>query len=103
MPTRSRAAALVLTALLVAAAAAAAPPAPAPAKRVVSLNPSLTATLIALDASALLVGVDDYSARQQPSVRELPAVGGLFNPSLEAIVALAPDLVVLVPGAQQRD
>jgi iron complex transport system substrate-binding protein len=30
-------------------------------------------------------------------------VGGLFNPSLEAVVALSPDLVVLVPSAEQRD
>ena len=30
-------------------------------------------------------------------------MGGLFNPSLEAVVALAPDLVVLVPSAEQRD
>jgi iron complex transport system substrate-binding protein len=75
----------------------------ATAERVVSLNPSLTATLIALGAGAQLVGVDDYSARQQRAVRDLPAVGGLFNPSLEAILALEPDLVVLVPSAQQRD
>ena len=33
-------------------------------------------------------------------MRALPRVGGLFNPSLEAIVALAPDLVVLVPSAR---
>ncbi len=79
---------------------AASPSAP---PRVVSLNPSLTAILLALGAAESLVGVDDYSARIEPSVRDLPTVGGLFNPSLEAIVALAPDLVVLVPSAQQRD
>lgn len=97
MPLRSLAAALLL--LLAAFPAAPEPP----ARRVVSLNPSLTATLLALGAGAQLVGVDDYSARQQSAVRELPAVGGLFNPSLEAILGLAPDLVVLVPSAQQRD
>ncbi len=75
----------------------------APVRRVVSMNPSLTATLLALDAGSLLVGVDDYSARQQAEVRGLPTVGGLFNPSLEAVVSLEPDLVVLVPSAQQRD
>jgi iron complex transport system substrate-binding protein len=96
MPLRLLAAALLL---LVALPAASAPP----ARRVVSLNPSLTETLIALGASELLVGVDDFSARQQSAARELPTVGGLFNPSLEAILALAPDLVVLVPSAQQRD
>ncbi len=71
--------------------------------RVVSLNPSLTEILVALDALPALVGVDDYSARVRPEVRDLPRVGGLFNPSLEAIVALEPDLVVLVPSAQQRN
>jgi iron complex transport system substrate-binding protein len=70
--------------------------------RVVSLNPSLTEILVALDALPALVGVDDYSARVRSEVRGLPRVGGLFNPSLEAIVALEPDLVVLVPSAQQR-
>jgi iron complex transport system substrate-binding protein len=71
--------------------------------RLVSLNPSITEIVIALDALPALVGVDDYSARTQPEVSELPRVGGLFNPSLEGIVALEPDLVVLVPSAQQRN
>jgi iron complex transport system substrate-binding protein len=71
--------------------------------RVVSMNPSLTEILVALGARSALVGVDEYSAREQVEVRALPTVGGLFNPSLEAVVALDPDLVVLVPSAQQRD
>ena len=41
--------------------------------------------------------------KQQPEVAGLPTVGGLYNPSLEAVVALAPDLVVFVPTAEQRD
>jgi cobalamin transport system substrate-binding protein len=73
------------------------------AERVVSLNPSLTAMLVALGAEDRIVGIDDRSARQEASLARLPTVGGLFNPSLEAVVALAPDLVVLVPSAQQRD
>ncbi len=70
--------------------------------RIVSLNPSLTSILIAVDARQTLVGVDDWSARVDPRVAGLPQVGGLFNPSLETIVGLQPDLVVLVPSAQQR-
>ncbi|MCP4241038.1 MAG: ABC transporter substrate-binding protein, partial [bacterium] len=89
---------LLLLALALLAAAAAGVP-----RRVVSLNPSLTATVLALGAGGLLVGVDDWSARQQPAVRGRPTVGGLFTPSLEAVVALEPDVVVLVPSAQQRD
>jgi ABC-type Fe3+-hydroxamate transport system substrate-binding protein len=45
--------------------------------------------------------VDDYSARSAGAAG-LPSVGGLYNPSLEAVVALAPDLVVFVPSAEQR-
>jgi iron complex transport system substrate-binding protein len=73
------------------------------AKRVVSMNPSLTQSLIALGAADLLVGVDEYSATTEPSVSALPQVGGLFNPSLEAVLALDPDLVVVVPSVAQRD
>jgi len=83
--------------LAVAARAGAEPP------RVVSLSPSLTQVLLALDAGDAIVGVDDSSAQTEPRVRDLPRVGGLFNPSVEAIVALRPTLVTLVPGAQQRD
>ncbi len=72
-------------------------------QRIVSLNPSLTEILIALGARDVLVGVDDYSAAHSPEVADLPRVGGLFSPSLEAVVALAPDVVVLVPSAEQRD
>jgi len=71
--------------------------------RLVSLNPSLTAILLALDAGRLLVGVDAWSHRRHPELEALPAVGGLYNPSLEALVALDPDLVVFVPSAEQRD
>jgi len=72
-------------------------------RRVVSLNPSLTAIVLALGADAQLVGVDEYSSQQQPAVRDRPIVGGLFAPRLETILSLEPDLVVWVPSAQQRD
>jgi ABC-type Fe3+-hydroxamate transport system substrate-binding protein len=91
----------LLVGLLLATAAAAAPP--APAQRVVSLNPSLTAMLLALDAREVLVGVDDYSLRSQPELVGLPRVGGLADPNLESVAALRPDLVALVPSEEQRD
>ena len=63
-----------------------------PTPRVVSLNPSLTAILLAIGARSSLVGVDDRSARDLPEVADLPQVGGLFNPSVEGILALSPVL-----------
>jgi iron complex transport system substrate-binding protein len=76
---------------------------PASAQRVVSMNPSLTSIVVALDASSVLVGVEEHAADLHPELASVPVVGGLFNPSLEAVVALEPDLVVLVPSAEQRD
>lgn len=75
----------------------------APEIRIISLNPSLTQILLALDAGDSLVGVDDYSAKHVAGVEARPRVGGLYSPSLESVVALEPDVVVLVPSAEQRD
>jgi len=83
-------------------AALAVPVVAGPPERVVSLGPSVTAILLELGAGARLVGADERSLRMVPEIHGLPMVGGLFNPSLEAIVALEPDLVALVPGAEQR-
>ena len=101
---RTLAAGLALAACLVPAASGRAEEALArgPAERVVSLNPSLTAVLLAIGARERLVGVDDYSARSQPGLEGLPRVGGLATPDLEAVVALRPDLVALVTSFEQR-
>jgi iron complex transport system substrate-binding protein len=67
-------------------------PAQAP-RRIVSLTPSLTEILFAIGAGPQVVGVtrfDDYPAE----VQKLPRVGGLVDLSLEAVLALSPDLVV---------
>ena len=66
---------------------------PHPPQRIVSLLPSLTEFVCALDACPRLVGVDDYS-NFPASVRSLPHVGGLEDARIEAIVALKPDLVL---------
>lgn len=64
----------------------------APARRVVSLLPAGTETLLALGARDHLVGRTRYDV--DPRVADLPSVGGGLDPSLEALVALRPDLVV---------
>jgi iron complex transport system substrate-binding protein len=73
------------------------------ARRVVSMNPSLTRIVVALGARDALVGVDEFSAREEPAAAGLPLVGSLYAPSLEAVVGLRPDLVILVPSVEQRD
>jgi iron complex transport system substrate-binding protein len=70
--------------------------------RLVSLNPSLTAIVLRLGGGDSLVGVDDYSAKVLPEIADRPRVGGLFDPSLEAVVSLRPDRVLLVAGVDQQ-
>jgi iron complex transport system substrate-binding protein len=67
---------------------------PSPARRVVSLAPSLTESLFAVGAGAQVVGVTDF-CDYPPAARGIPRVGGMVNPSIETIVDRAPDLVVL--------
>jgi iron complex transport system substrate-binding protein len=61
--------------------------------RIVSLVPSVTETAFALGGQDRLVGVSDF-CDWPPAARAKPRVGGMINPSLEAIVALKPDVVV---------
>jgi iron complex transport system substrate-binding protein len=68
-------------------------PMAAPPRRIVSLVPSATEIIFALGAAERLVGVTDY-CDFPPEARRKPSVGGMIDPSLEAIVALSPDLVI---------
>lgn len=66
----------------------------APPRRIVSLVPSLTETLFTLGVGARLVAVTDYCVHPAAAVAALPHVGGTKNPDVDAIRALAPDLVL---------
>lgn len=66
---------------------------PAEVRRVVSLAPNLTETVYALGLEDLLVGDTNLCAVPQ-AAKSKPHVGDPQNPSVEAIVALHPDLVL---------
>ena len=74
----------------------------APPLRIVSLVPSVTEILYALQAESLLVGVTDF-CDFPPEARSRPKVGGMVAPSLEAIVALRPDLVIATNEGTRED
>ncbi|MEL6759673.1 MAG: helical backbone metal receptor [Myxococcota bacterium] len=69
-----------------------APPTPS---RVVSLAPSVTATIVALGATSRLVGVSRFDD-PHPELDKLPRFGGTKDLSVEAVLAAQPDLVVSV-------
>jgi iron complex transport system substrate-binding protein len=76
------------------------PKPPAKVRRVVTLAPSLTETVIALGAADRLVGVSRFD--EFPEVSTLPRVGGFVDPSVEAVIALKPDLVIVQPSPGNR-
>lgn len=65
----------------------------APPARIVSLLPSHTETVCALQACDVIVGVDRHSAAA--GMTDLPQLGDPFAPDIEGIVALEPDLVLV--------
>jgi iron complex transport system substrate-binding protein len=75
---------------------------PAPARRIVSLLPSLTETVCALDACDRLVGVD-RSSNWPTSIAALPRLGGLEDTQIERVVALRPDVVLAASSSRAID
>ena len=72
-----------------------------PARRIVSLVPSLTETVCDLGVSCRLVAVSRFCTDPEDELRFVTRVGGTKNPDLEQIAALEPDLV-LVNGEENR-
>ena len=62
-----------------------------PARRVVSLVPSVTDVILALDAGSSLVARTRYD--RAPELSNLPSLGGGLDPGLEGLIALDPDLL----------
>lgn len=74
---------------------------PRPPQRIISLAPSVSENLFAIGAGGLVVGVttaDDYP----PAVARLPRIGNFYQPLVEKIRALRPDLVVVESGTVHR-
>ncbi len=73
-----------------------------PPGRIISLAPNLTEILYALQLDDAIAGVtldSDYP----PAAADKPQVGTFWQPNIEAIVALRPDLVVALDFQQQKD
>ena len=64
-------------------------------RRIVSMAPSITETLYALGLGDRVVGVT-RDCRYPPEVKDQVRIGGYFDPNFEAIVALKPDLVIML-------
>ena len=76
---------------------------PAPATRIVSLVPSATAAVAALGKPSSLVAVTRCCREPAALVAGLRKVGSSTRPDLEAIIALAPDLVLAQQEENRRE
>jgi iron complex transport system substrate-binding protein len=72
-----------------------------PAQRIVSLVPSVTETIIALGVGSRIVGRTEYD--RDPSLAAVPLIGRGLSPSVEAIIALHPELVVVWASDKRGD
>jgi iron complex transport system substrate-binding protein len=75
---------------------------PSRVNRIVTLAPNLTEIVYALDAQDKLAGDTDY-CDTPPAAKSKPHVGAILNPSLEAIAALHPDLVLATTSINRRE
>ncbi len=64
-----------------------------PPKRIISLAPNITEILFALGVQDRVVGVSSFWDYREAATKK-PRVGGMSNPSLEAVVSLRPDLAI---------
>ncbi|MCA9596719.1 MAG: ABC transporter substrate-binding protein [Myxococcales bacterium] len=71
-------------------------------RRVVSLSPGTTESVFAIGAGSRLVGRSKFCDFPAEAAK-LPSVGGFVDPSFEAILGLAPDLVIGVQGPGGRE
>jgi ABC-type Fe3+-hydroxamate transport system substrate-binding protein len=75
--------------------------APPPPKRIVSLAPAMTEIIFSLGLGERVVGVTTVCDRPVEA-RSKTKIGGMSNPSLEAIVALKPDMVVMTSDGNPK-
>jgi len=77
-------------------------PLPRKVNRIVSMAPNLTEILFALGLDEKIVAVSNNS-NYPPAAARKNKVGNFWQPSIEAVIAAKPDLVITLGFQQQRD
>jgi iron complex transport system substrate-binding protein len=73
-----------------------------PPKRIISLAPGMTELLFALGLEDRLVGVTNFCDYPE-AAKNKPKIGGMSNPSLESVLALKPDIVVMTVDGNPKE
>jgi iron complex transport system substrate-binding protein len=73
-----------------------------PPKRIISLSPATTEILFALGLGNNIAGVTLFC--DHPAMaKKIPKIGGMSNPSLERVVSLKPDIVVMTTDGNPKE
>ena len=67
-----------------------------------SLAPSMTEILFAMGLGDNIVGVTSFCDYPEEAKKK-PKIGGMSNPSLEAVVSLKPDIVVMTTDGNPKE
>ncbi len=71
-------------------------------KRIISLAPNMTELLFALGLGDRVVGVTTFCDFPEEA-KKRPKIGGMSNPSLEAVLSLKPDIVVMTVDGNPKE
>lgn len=71
-------------------------------RRIVSLAPNITEILYALGLEERIVAVTNF-CDYPPQAKEKPKIGGMSNPSLEAVVSMKPDIVIMTTDGNPKE
>ncbi len=66
----------------------------------VTLAPNLTEIVFSLNQGHRIIGVSNFDSWPE-SVESLPKMGGYFNPDIEGLIRLKPDMVFLLRGRSE--
>ena len=75
---------------------------PYPAKRIISLAPSITEILFALGLNEEIAAITNFCDYPE-AVLSKPRIGGFVNPDTEKIVSLKPDLIIGIRDGNRMD
>ena len=75
---------------------------PCPAKRIISLAPSITEILFALGLNEEIIAITNFCDYPK-AVLGKPRIGGFVNPDTEKIVSLKPDLIIGIRDGNRMD
>ena len=73
-----------------------------PVKRIISMAPNITEMLFAIGLDDEIVGVTSF-CDYPDAARNKPRIGGYYDPSIEMILSLKPDLIIGTPDGYSKE